>query len=71
MSSFTSESGRAAVTARWEKYSDPARRSAQTEPARLAHAVKAVVDLAPALTQEQRNRLRVILTQAPSGGGAA
>jgi hypothetical protein len=29
------------------------------------------VDQAPALTQEQRNRLRVILTQAPSGGGPA
>ena len=47
----------------------PEQRQAETRPARLALAVKELVDQAPALTQDQKNRLRVILTQAPSGGG--
>ena len=68
MSSFTSESGRRAVEARWAK-ADPDQRQAQTQPGRIAAAIKTLVDAAPELSQDQRNRLRVILTQAPTGGG--
>jgi hypothetical protein len=47
----------------------PEQRAAGARRARLALAVKELVDQAPELTEAQRNRLRVILTQAPSGGG--
>jgi hypothetical protein len=56
--------------ARW-KNTTAEQRQAATSKAHLALAIKELVDQAPALTQEQRNRLRVILTQAPSGGGPA
>jgi hypothetical protein len=36
--------------------------------ARPALAVKELVDQAPELTTDQKNRLRVILAQAPGGG---
>lgn len=58
----------AARAARWDGRS-PEQRQAETRPARLALAVKEIVDQAPALTEAQRSKLRVILAQAPSGGG--
>jgi hypothetical protein len=58
----------AARAARWTGKSAD-QRQAETRPARLALAIKEIVDQAPALTDDQKNRLRVILTQAPSGGG--
>jgi hypothetical protein len=58
----------AARAARWTGRS-PEQRKAETRPARLALAVKELVDQAPALTEDQKNRLRIILAQAPSGGG--
>jgi hypothetical protein len=64
----TSERARHAIETRWSRTTDPEQRRAATRPARLA-AAKAVVDQAPNLTDGQRNRLRVILTQAPSRGG--
>jgi hypothetical protein len=54
--------------ARW-KSTTAEERQAIMRKARLALAVKELVDQAPALSQDQRNKLRVILTQAPSGGG--
>jgi hypothetical protein len=64
----TSERARRASNARWSA-KDPDQRKAETRPARLALAIKEIVDQAPALSDDQKNRLRVILTQAPSGGG--
>jgi hypothetical protein len=64
----TSERARRAARARWQDKT-PEQRQAETRPARLAHAIKEIVDQAPELTEDQKNRLRVILTQAPSGGG--
>jgi hypothetical protein len=64
----TSERARRASNARWAA-KDQDQRKAETRPARLALAVKELVDQAPALTEDQKNRLRVILAQAPSGGG--
>jgi len=58
----------AARAARWTGKSAE-QRKAETRPARLALAIKEIVDQAPALSDDQKNRLRVILTQAPSGGG--
>ena len=58
----------AARAARWTGRSQD-QRKAETRPARLALAIKEIVDQAPALSDDQKNRLRVILTQAPSGGG--
>jgi hypothetical protein len=66
----TSERARVAAEARWSGKTAE-QRQAETRPARLAHAVKELVDQAPALTTEQRNKLRAILAQAPSGGGPA
>jgi hypothetical protein len=54
--------------ARWKGTTADQRKETMRK-ARLALAIKELVDQAPALTDEQRNRLRVILTQAPSGGG--
>jgi hypothetical protein len=64
----TSERSRHAIETRWSRTTDPEQRRAATGPARLAAAVKAVVDQAPNLTDEQRNRLRVILTRSPRPG---
>jgi hypothetical protein len=64
----TSDRARRAAQARWRDKTAE-QRQAETRPARLAHAIKELVDQAPALTEDQKNRLRVILTQAPSGGG--
>jgi hypothetical protein len=58
----------AAHAARWAGKT-PEERQATMRQARLHLAIKELVDQAPTLTTEQRNRLRVILAQAPSGGG--
>ena len=63
----TVERARRAGRARWDKTTDPAERSAQTQPARIAAAVKAVCDAAPVLSDDQRSKLRAILT-VPEGG---
>jgi hypothetical protein len=55
---------------RWDKLT-PEQRSEETRPGRIAAAVKALVDQAPALTEEQKNRLRAILAAAPGGGPGA
>jgi hypothetical protein len=68
MSMSTSEAAATLGRSQWPGKTAEQRR-AQTAPARLASAVKTVCDRAPDLTEEQRNRLRVILTQAPTGGG--
>ena len=68
MALSTSERARHASNARWANKT-PDQRQADTRPARLALAIKEIVDQAPELTDDQKNRLRVILTQAPSGGG--
>jgi hypothetical protein len=47
----------------------PEQRTAQTHKARLAAAVKAVVDRAPELTDDQRTRLRTIFIAPSEGGG--
>jgi hypothetical protein len=67
MSMTASEAGAELAHARW-KNATPEQRRAHTQPARIALAIKTLVDQAPALSTEQRNKLRVILTQAPSGG---
>jgi hypothetical protein len=67
----TSERARYAIETRWSRTTDPEQRRAATGPARLAAAVKAVVDQAPNLTDEQRNRLRVILTRSPGRARSA
>ena len=65
----TTERASVASRARWAKKTDPAERRAELLPARIASAVRTVVDAAPVLSDEQRARLRAILTDpAPKGG---
>jgi hypothetical protein len=64
----TTERARVASRARWAKVPDPDERRAELLPARIASAVRAVVDAAPVLTDDQRSKLRAILTE-PEGGG--
>lgn len=68
MSLDTVERARRAAQARWAG-TPREQRMATTLPGRVAMAVKLLADNAPELTQAQKNKLRVILTQAPSGGG--
>ena len=62
-----SEAARHAIESRWAKTTDPAKRAAQTKPARIASAVRIVVDNWPELTETQQQRLRALLR--PAGGG--
>lgn len=55
-----------AIRARWDKATDPAQRKAQTRPARIASAVRTIVDNWPELRPEQVARLRALLQ--PVGG---
>jgi hypothetical protein len=64
-----SEAGAELAHASWRNTTQD-QRNARMRHARLALAVKELVDQAPALTDEQKMKLRVILAQAPSGGGA-
>ena len=65
----TVERARVASQARWAKVTDPDDRRAELRPARIASAVKAVVDAAPVLTDSQKAKLRAILTDPAEGGG--
>jgi hypothetical protein len=64
---FTHEQAVEAGRARWAGTTPEQRREASRK-ARLAAAVKALVDQAPALTEDQKPRIRAILAQTPSGG---
>jgi len=63
----TTERARVASRARWAKTTDPTERRAELLPARIASAVRTVVDAAPVLSDDQRSKLRAILTE-PEGG---
>jgi hypothetical protein len=68
----TSPTRAASTRAHWAA-TPPEQRREQTRKARLAHAVKELVDQAPELTDDQRQRLTAILRPptAPIGGDAA
>jgi hypothetical protein len=63
-----SAQARHAITTRWAKTTDKTERQAATLSARVAAAVKVVVDQAPALSNSQKTKLRAILTDPPKGG---
>jgi hypothetical protein len=65
-----SEAARHAIETRWARTTDPEQRRAAIRPARLASAVRTLVDNWPELTPEQVSRLRSLL-QPPEGGEAA
>jgi hypothetical protein len=62
-----SELARHATQTRWCKVTDPDQRRRQTQPARVAAAVKVLVDAWPTLDPAQVARLRSLLQQ-PGGG---
>jgi hypothetical protein len=61
------EAARHAIEARWSRTTDPEQRRAQTRPARIAAAVRIIVDAAPDLTPDQVARLRAIFAAPGSG----